>query len=58
MQHLAEQPEWQDDKVVRQLNAHFPSLRQGDLGQYRALFKIRTPHRVPAAYMAMLDACG
>jgi hypothetical protein len=58
MQHLADQPEWQEDKIVRQLNAQFPSLRQADPGQYRALFKIRTPHRVPASYMAMLDACG
>ena len=58
MRHLADHTEWREDKVVRGLNADFPALQQMNEGQYRALFEMRTPHRVPAAYLAMLNACG
>jgi hypothetical protein len=57
MSHLGDHPAWRDDQVVRHLNGRFPSLRQTDLSDYRSLFEIRHPHRVPDAYMAMLDAC-
>jgi len=58
MSHLAEFPDWRQDRVVRQLNEEFPALRERDLTGYRALFEMRNPHRVPGSYMAMLDACG
>jgi UDP-N-acetyl-alpha-D-muramoyl-L-alanyl-L-glutamate epimerase len=56
--HLGSRPEWRDDAVVRRLHGVFPSLREADPAQYRALFEARHPHRVPGAFMAMLDACG
>jgi len=58
MTQLAGRSEWRDDSVVQRLHAAFPSLRQADPGGYRALFEARHPHRVPGAFMAMLDACG
>jgi hypothetical protein len=58
MAHLAGHPDWREDRVVRRLAEDFPVLRQFDPAQYRALFGVRSPHRVPAPYMAMLDACG
>jgi UDP-N-acetyl-alpha-D-muramoyl-L-alanyl-L-glutamate epimerase len=58
MRHLAHHLEWGGDDVVRRLNADFPALQQMDENQYRALFEMRNPHRVPAAYLTMLDACG
>jgi UDP-N-acetyl-alpha-D-muramoyl-L-alanyl-L-glutamate epimerase len=58
MSRLAGHPDWRDDAVVRQLQAEFAALRQQDPAEYRALFEVRHPHRVPATYMAMLDACG
>jgi hypothetical protein len=58
MRHLAHHLEWGGDDVVRRLNADFPALRQIDENHYRALFEMRNPHRVPAAYLTMLDACG
>ena len=59
MSHLADHPDWRDDAVVRRLNEEFPSLRrQRTRPNYRALFEVRHPHRVPAPYLAMLDACG
>jgi hypothetical protein len=57
MSYLGDHPDWRDDRVVRQLNQDFPSLRERDPTGYRALFDIRNPHRVPDTYMAMLDAC-
>jgi UDP-N-acetyl-alpha-D-muramoyl-L-alanyl-L-glutamate epimerase len=57
MSYLATRPDWREDWVVRQLNEDFPSLRQSGSAQYRALFEVRHPHRVPPSYMAMLDAC-
>jgi UDP-N-acetyl-alpha-D-muramoyl-L-alanyl-L-glutamate epimerase len=56
--HLAGEPDWQGDAVVRQLTAEFPALRQIDLAAYRALLEMRHPHCVPPAFLAMLDACG
>jgi hypothetical protein len=58
MSYLADHPDWRDDRVVRRLNEEFPSLRDSGSFEFRALFEIRHPHRVPAAYLAMLDACG
>jgi len=58
MSHLAHHPDWRDDRVVRRLNEEFSSLRHRDPAEYRALFEVRHPHRVPASYLAMLDACG
>ena len=58
MSYLGGHPDWREDKVVRQLNEGFPSLRQRNLAEYRALFGVRNPHRVPDSYLAILDACG
>lgn len=58
MSHLANHPDWREDRVVRQLNEEFPFLRQSDPAEYRALFEVRHPHRVPPLYRAMLDASG
>ncbi len=58
MSHLGHHPDWRGDAVVQRLNATFPSLREAGPAAYRALFAARHPHRVPAAFMAMLDACG
>jgi len=38
--------------------ASFAALQQRDPAEYRALFELKHPHRVPDSYMAMLDACG
>jgi hypothetical protein len=58
MSYLADHPDWRDDRVVRWLNEEFPSLGDSGSAEFRALFEIRHPHRVPTAYLAMLDACG
>jgi UDP-N-acetyl-alpha-D-muramoyl-L-alanyl-L-glutamate epimerase len=58
MARLGHHPDWWDDAVVRRLHALFPSLREADPTDYRRLFTMRHPHRVPQAFMAMLDACG
>jgi UDP-N-acetyl-alpha-D-muramoyl-L-alanyl-L-glutamate epimerase len=58
MAHLGDHPDWREDAVVRRLHALFPSLRKADPGDYRELFTVRHPHRVPQIFMAMLDACG
>jgi hypothetical protein len=58
MSHLANHPDWRDDRVVRRLNTEFPSLRNRDPAEFRALFEVRHPHRVPTPYLAILDACG
>jgi len=44
--------------VVRQLQVGFTALRQRDPTEYRSLFEVKHPHRVPDSYMAMLDACS
>jgi UDP-N-acetyl-alpha-D-muramoyl-L-alanyl-L-glutamate epimerase len=56
LSHLAAQPMWRNDAVVRHLHRDFASLRQRDGDEYRSLFEIKQPHRVPDRYMAMLDA--
>lgn len=58
MSHLARHPEWRDDGVVRRLNEEFPSLSESGPAEFRAHLEARHPHRVPARYLAMLDACG
>lgn len=58
MAQLGAHPDWRRDAVVQRLLVAFPALRQPDPAAYRALFEVRHPHRVPSAYMAMLDACG
>jgi hypothetical protein len=58
MSHLGGHPDWRGDAVVGQLHAAFPAVRRRDPGEYRALLSVRYPHRVPDAYMAVLDACG
>jgi len=58
MRHLAHHTEWRGDDVVRRLNADFAALLQTGGKEYRALFEMKTPHQVPADYLAMLDACG
>jgi len=58
MSFLNDHPDWREDRVVRQLNTEFPSLRRRGLTEYRALFELKRPHRVPEPYLAMLDACS
>ena len=58
MSYLADHPDWRGDGVVRRLNGEFPSLRHNDPAEFRALFEVTHPHRVPAPYLGMLDACG
>ena len=53
LSHLGAHPIWRNDAVVRQLRRDFAS--QG-CSEYRSLFEIKQPHRVPDTYMAMLDA--
>jgi hypothetical protein len=57
MSHLGHEPDWHDDRVVRQLNGKFPELRGRNSAEYSVLFEARHPHRVPASYLALLDAC-
>ncbi len=56
MAQLGRDPLWRDAAVVRRLCA--PSLRRIGAAEYRSLFETRYPNFVPAAFMAMLDACG
>jgi len=58
MSYLGNHPDWCGDVVVRQLHAAFASLRQRDPADFRALFEVKHPHRVPERYMAKLDACS
>ncbi len=58
MTYLGDHPDWRGDAVVRRLRATFPSLRSEDPAGYRAFLTARHPHRVPARFMAMLDACS
>jgi UDP-N-acetyl-alpha-D-muramoyl-L-alanyl-L-glutamate epimerase len=58
MAHLGDHPDWREDAVVRRLHDLSPSLRKAATADYRALFGVRHPNRVPQAFMAMLDACG
>ena len=58
MSYLGGHPDWRDDAVVQQLHGAFASLRQWDPADFRALFEVKHPHRVPEHYMAKLDACS
>ena len=57
MARLGDYPEWRDALVVRRLRESFPALRNGDAAGYCAALAMKTPHRVPPRYLAMLDAC-
>ena len=57
MSYLGSHPDWCGDVVVRQLHAEFATLRERDPTDFRALFEVKHPHRVPERYMAELDAC-
>jgi hypothetical protein len=57
MAHIGADPRWREAAVVRRLNASYPSLRTS-LADYPGLFDPRRPHRVPASYLAVLDAGG
>jgi hypothetical protein len=57
MSYLGSHPDWREDVVVRQLYGALASLRQREPADFRALFEVKHPHRVPSSYMAMLDAC-
>ncbi|MGH7032011.1 MAG: hypothetical protein ACREE9_11780 [Stellaceae bacterium] len=58
MGHLGRDPGWRDAAVVRRLAAELALPRQIDASEYEMLFAARHPHRAPALFMAMLDACG
>jgi hypothetical protein len=58
MSYLAGHPDWRDDRVVRRLNEEFPSLGDRGSAEFRTLLEVRHPHRVPAPYLALLDACS
>ena len=58
MSYLADHPDWRDDGVVRRLNEESALLRHRGPTEFRALLEVRHSHRVPAPYLAMLDACG
>jgi hypothetical protein len=55
MSHLSSRPNWRQDAVVRQLRGRL-ALPQ-EQGSFRALFQVKHQHRVPASFMAKLDAC-
>ena len=57
MSYLGSHPDWREDVVVRQLYGALAALRQREPADFRALFEVKHPHRVPSSYMAMLDAC-
>ena len=54
--HLAAQKEWESEPLLRELAADLRSSRQ-ELADFSSLFPNRHPHRVPEAYLRMLDAC-
>jgi hypothetical protein len=58
LSYLDDHPDWREDSVVRQLREKFLLLRKANPAEYRALFEIKRPHRVPDSYMALLNACG
>jgi hypothetical protein len=57
MSHLRDHPVWREDAVVRHLHGPLGLLQERDPFSFRALLEIKHPHRVPASYMAKLDAC-
>ena len=58
MSYLGDHPDWRDEAVVRELHTRSAGLRQRDPAEYRALFEVKHPHRVPDYYLGMLDAFG
>jgi hypothetical protein len=58
MSFLAKHPAWREEAVVRRLNQEYPALGQIDPTEFHALLEAKPPHRVPASYMALLDARG
>src|SRR5579871_3654750 len=59
MAWLATRAEWRDDLVVRRLGEHLPVTAASDpAASLHSLLEKRHPHRVPARFLAMLDACG
>ena len=55
--HLAETPQWRQDRVLRRLVAEHPEL-PASARDYAGLFTARHPNRVPRALLEALDACG
>jgi hypothetical protein len=58
MSYLGKHPDWQEDTVVRRLHGTFAQLQQSNSADFRTLFEVKHPHRVPDSYMALLDACS
>lgn len=58
MARLGGEPAWGGDAVVRRLHAEFPVLTKCREDQFQALLTARHPHRIPSAFLAMLDAGG
>ena len=58
MARLGGEAAWCNAAVVRRLNAEFPALRGRGAAEFQALLSARHPHRVPPAFLAMLDAGG
>ena len=56
MAWLGREPAWRGDAVVRRLHAEFPALQERGADGFRAMLSARHPHRVPPAFLAMLDA--
>jgi len=56
MSYLGSHPHWREEVVVRGLHDTFAPLRQRNPGDFRALFEVKHPHRVPHSYLAKLDA--
>ena len=55
--HLAGEPQWREDRVVRRLAEERPELMAA-ARSYEGLFAARHPHRLPRAFLEALDACG
>jgi hypothetical protein len=56
MSYLGSHPHWREEVVVRALHDIFAPLRQRNPADFRALFEVKHPHRVPHSYLAKLDA--
>ena len=55
--YLAGQPEWRADRVLVGLMRQYRQLGPA-AADYPGLFAARHPHRLPAAFLEALDACG
>jgi UDP-N-acetyl-alpha-D-muramoyl-L-alanyl-L-glutamate epimerase len=58
MARLGRSSDWCCDEVVQRLHAAHPGLQESALDAFELLLSTRHPHRVPAALLAKLDACG